>query len=304
MEALCGDIENRLAGITRKNYLGQWRLSSDWAQKMGIPALPVDPPQVAAYISDRSVELGRRPATLHSAAAAIAHIHRAVGLNNPCDNSDVRRGIKSATRRSRKLQRQAEALTSELLAEIRATTCRPRRGGAVGRVVGAAKSRGKADIAMICLMPDAMLRVSETEAVKWEDIEVQADGPGRLMIRRSRTDPEREGEIAFISRLTMKSLNTIQNGATDSDRAIGLRPNQISRRIKQAAWIAGLGNGFSGHSPRIGMARDLARAGTELTSLKSQAPLPVHLNKGTTIHFAHAVLSESSTLNDVKTEIT
>ena len=143
----------------------------------------------------------------------------------------------------------------------------------------AAESRGKADIAMICLMPDAMFRVSETAAAKWEDIEVQADGTERLMIRRSRTDPEREDAIAFISRLTMKSLNTIRNGATDSDSLIGLRPNQISRRIKQAAWAAGLANGFSRPSLRIGMARDLARAGTELTSLKSQAPLPIHLKK-------------------------
>ena len=205
---------------------------------MGIPALPADPPQVAAYISDRSVELGRRPATLHSAAAAIAHIHRAAVLNNPCDNSDVSSALKSATRRSGKLQRQAEALNTEVFAEIRATACRPRRGGAVGRVVGAAKSRGKADIAKICLMPDAMLRVSETAAVKWEDFEVQADGTERLMIRRSRTDPEREGAIAVVSRLTIKSLNTMRNGATDSDRVIGLRPNQISRRVKQAAWAA------------------------------------------------------------------
>jgi len=168
----------------------------------------------------------------------------------------------------------------------------------------AAESRGKADIAMICLMRDAMLRVSETAAVKWEDSEVQADGTERLMIRRSRTEPEREGAIAVVARLTIKSLDTIRNGATDSDRAVGLRTNQISRRIKQAAWAAGLGNGFSGHSPRIDTARDLGRAGTELTSLKSQAPLPVLLNKGTTNHFAHAVLSESSTLNEVKTEIT
>ena len=47
----------------------------------------------------------------------------------------------------------------------------------------------------------------------------------------------------------------------------GLRPNQISRRIKQAAQAAGLGDDFSGHSPRVGMARDLARVGIELPSL-------------------------------------
>ena len=65
----------------------------------------------------------------------------------------------------------------------------------------------------------------------------------------------------------MKSLKAIHNCATDSDSPNGLRRNQISKRIKQAARVAGLGNGFSGHSTRIGMARYLARAGTELNGL-------------------------------------
>ena len=76
-----------------------------------------------------------------------------------------------------------------------------------------------------------------------------------------------EDVIAFISCLTMKSLKAIRNGATDSDSPIGLRPKQFSKRIKQAARAAGLGNGFSGHPPRIGRDRDLARAGTELAGL-------------------------------------
>ena len=156
----------------------------------------------------------------------------------------------------------------EVMAEICATACKPRRGrGGNLESRKAAIIRGKADIAMISLMRDAMLRVSEAAAVKWGDIEAQPDGTGRLLIRRSKTDPEGEGAVAFISCHTMKSLDAMRNGATDSDSVIGLRPNQISKRIKQAARAAGLGNGFSGHSPRIGMARDLARAGTELTNL-------------------------------------
>ena len=43
MEALCGDIEKGLAENTRKNYLGQWRLSSDWPQKMGFPHSQLTP---------------------------------------------------------------------------------------------------------------------------------------------------------------------------------------------------------------------------------------------------------------------
>ena len=268
MKLLNCDFENELAENTSKNYLNQWRLFSDWALKIGIPTLPADPEQVAAYISERNVKLGHKPATLHTAAAAIAFAHRATGLVNPCDDPGVKSTLKKATRRTGKLQRQAEALTVEVMAEISATACKPRRGrGGNLESRKAAITRGKADIAMISLMRDAMLRVSETAAVKWGDIEAQPDGTGRLLIRRSKTDPEGEGAVAFISCHTMKSLDAMRNGATDSDSVIGLRPNQISKRIKQAAQAAGLGNGFSGHSPRIGMARDLARAGTELTNL-------------------------------------
>ena len=46
-----------------------------------------------------------------------------------------------------------------------------------------------------------------------------------------------------------------------------LSASQICRRIQAAAKAAGLGSGFSGHSPRVGMAIDLARAGTDMTSL-------------------------------------
>ena len=59
----------------------------------------------------------------------------------------------------------------------------------------------------------------------------------------------------------------IRNEETAKGSVFGLRPNQISARIKQAAQAADLGDGYSGHSPQVGMARDLARAGTELPSL-------------------------------------
>lgn len=262
------DFGNELAENSRKNYLGQWQLFSDWALNRGTSALPADPVHVAAYISERSQKFGHKPATLHAAAAAIASVHKASGMKNPCDTPHVRSALKNATRKAGKLQRQAEALTAERFAEILTTACKPRRGrgGSLERK-RAARRRGQVDIAMIGLMRDAMLRVSEAAAVTWADIEAQPDGTGRLLIRRSKTDPEGEGAVAFLSAHTMKALAAMRNGAAESDSVIGLRPNQISIRIKQAARAAGLGSGYSGHSPRVGMARDLARAGTELTSL-------------------------------------
>ena len=270
IENLNAVIGYEMADNTRKNYLGQWLRFCSWALNRSIDTLPADPAQVGAYLAERFERQGHRPATLHMAAAAITFFHRFAGLEDPCDTSEVKRALKSATRKAGRLQRQAEALTAESLEEIRETACMPRRGrGGRAESPATASLRGRIDIAMISLMRDAMLRVSEAATLKWADIEAQIDGSGRLLIRRSKTDVFGEGAVAYISFQTMEALMSIRAGATDLDSVFELRPNQISRRIKQAALAAGLGDGYSGHSPRVGMARDLARFGTELSSLMS-----------------------------------
>ena len=50
----------------------------------------------------------------------------------------------------------------------------------------------------------------------------------------------------------------------DGESLFGLSAEQIRRRISSAAVDAGLGEGFTGHSARVGMAQGLARSGTEL----------------------------------------
>ena len=52
-----------------------------------------------------------------------------------------------------------------------------------------------------------------------------------------------------------------------SKLVFGLSPRQIGRRVQVAARAAGLGEGFTGHSGRVGMAQDLARSGVELPAL-------------------------------------
>ena len=46
-----------------------------------------------------------------------------------------------------------------------------------------------------------------------------------------------------------------------------LSASQIGRRVNAAAKAAGLGEGFTGHSGRVGMAQDLAKSGVELPAL-------------------------------------
>ena len=52
-----------------------------------------------------------------------------------------------------------------------------------------------------------------------------------------------------------------------STPVFGLSESQIGRRVKAAAQAAGLGEGFTGHSGRVGMAQDLAATGVDLPAL-------------------------------------
>ena len=281
-------LDHEIARNTMKNYRVQWSNFVMWAVGKGIRALPADPAQVAAYLAERIEERGHKPATLRAAAAAIAFVHRNAGHDDPCASPEVKRTLRSATRKAGRSQKQAEALTAEALTAIRSTACDPRRGrGGRFESQETATCRGNLDIALISLMRDGMLRVSEAAVLTCKDIVPEADGTGRLLIRRSKTDAEGEGAVAFLSAPTMAALRSMCPAKIGADSVFGLRPNQISRRIKQAAQAAGLGDGFSGHSPRVGMARDLARVGIELPSLMNAGrwrtpAMPAHYTRNET----------------------
>ena len=261
-------LDHAIADNTKANYRSQWRGFTEWARARAVSALPADRAHVAAYLAERSEREGHKPATLRTAAAAIACIHRASGLDDPCASAEVRRVLSGATRKAGSQQKQAAALTAEALVMIRATAHEPRPGrGGLPESPAAAERRGNVDVALISLMRDAMLRVSEAAALTWADIVTEHDGTGRLLIRRSKSDQEGAGAVVYISAPTMARLASIRDGSAAGASVFGLCHNQLAKRIKLAARTAGLGEGFSGHSPRVGMARDLARAGIELPSL-------------------------------------
>ena len=255
-----------LADSTRRVYESQWRNWRDWAGYRGVSELPAHPDMVRAYMAERA-EFGVSTKTLRVAASAIAHIHSLNGLPNPIDDS-VRRTLKDLGQQYHRGQRQAAGLTEVAMAAVKVAVLQPRRKK-YGHMesVEEARRRGMADIAMMSLMRDALLRVGEAADLRWEDLARERDGTGRLLIRRSKTDREGQGAVAFVSAPTMNALADVRNGAGPGDSVFGLSARQMRRRIKAAAECAGLGAGFSGHSARVGMAQDLVRAGTELTAL-------------------------------------
>lgn len=261
-------LEESLAPTTRVNYISQWRKWETFAGDSGYPVFPSEPVHLADWITQRAAD-GQKPGTIRMGLAAVGSVHRQANLPNPTEDEGVRATMRGITRAAGRAQKQAAGLTAASLAAIRATACAPRigRGGSL-ETTGTAQARGLVDIALISLMRDGMLRRSEAESLTWGELVEEGDGTGRLTVTRSKTDPEGEGAVLFVSAPTMEALRAIRpTDASASDSLFGLSDDQIARRVTAAAEAAGLGEGFTGHSARVGMAQDLARAGTELPAL-------------------------------------
>ena len=245
----------------RRAYRAQWRTWSAWAARIGVSALPADPADVVRYLALRAAA-GLSIASVRSAAASIAAAHVDVNLESPTEHPGIRRAIRGLSRELARPQAQATALLSDDLEAIRATACLPRRGrGGRPETPGTALKRGRVDIALVMVMRDAGLRRSEAAELRWRDVEQWPDGSGRITIRRSKTDAIDEGAPVAATRSTMRAFELIRPAADDLDpaeRVFELGAAQISRRIAAAARAAGLSGEFSGHSPRVGLARHMA----------------------------------------------
>ena len=251
-----------LAENTRRAYLGHWAAFSGWCAENGYSPAPAKAETVAAHLA--ALAETASVSTLKVRRAALGAAHRAAGLADPTGGELVKKTLAGLVRENAAPQRQARALGLAELAAIRATACSARTGRQSGRTESREKAseRGRADIALCAALFYAGLRRSEAAALAWGDVEASADGSGLLAVRRGKTDPEAEGRACYLPRAAMEALAGIRpEGAGPEDPVFGLSGRQIGRRVEAAARAAGLGEGFSGHSGRVGLAAELSRAG-------------------------------------------
>ena len=244
---------------TGESYASQWNSFVAWSEASGRRSLPASPEDVVAYLEDRS-DTGARPSTLRVAAAAIARNHRDAGFDVPVRHGVARSVLDELTRDDAPAPTRTLPLDLDCYLAIRKTAQKPRwgRGGRLERTLSA-RRRGAVDIAMIGLMRDARLRVSEAAELTWGDIKRVRGGSGRVRVRGAEATDYRE-----VSADTMKLLLPLSRGAGGDEHVLGMRPNQIGRRIDAAARQAGLGEGYSGDSPRLGMIKDMESLGVHL----------------------------------------
>ena len=136
---------------------------------------------------------------------------------------------------------------------------------------------GLRDAALIRLMSDCLLRVSEAVAVN-----CGAFKKNTLLIAFSKTDQEGRGEALYVGDSTLKLIRRyrskarIERGALfrrirrgDNVTSERLTPTSARRIIKARAKAAGVNGFISGHSLRVGSAVSLAQAGASVVDMQT-----------------------------------
>ncbi|MDE0311843.1 MAG: tyrosine-type recombinase/integrase, partial [Caldilineaceae bacterium] len=253
------------------NYASQFGKFRSWCEQEDYLPLPAQPEVLAAYAAGLADD-GKSMSTIRLAVAAIVDAHRRVGLESP-QNAGVTETLRGLSRQIGVSQKQVRPLDADALAAIRATALNPRksRGGSF-ETEQTAFRRGRLDIALASVMSDAGLRISEAAALRWRDVTDTEDGAGLVYIERSKTDQAREGAYVVVTPETLTALKKLRGDTeswSDDDLVFGLSKSQISRRVDTMARAAGLSEGYSGHSGRVGLAIRMTRRGAPLQAVQT-----------------------------------
>ena len=258
---------------TRRAYVAGWNDFTSWCLEHRCAGLPASPSVVGRYLEHLVETKGRTLATARSRLAAIAAAHRLGQRPDPASAPLVKATLKRLGREYGKPRKQARGFTSDALAAVKATAGIQRFDQGKRRrreTETAAARRALVDLALLQVMRDGLLRASEASALTWGHVELLSDGSGRLHVARSKTDQSADGAALYLGPAAVNALLAIrpEEAVIDSTaRVFGLSARQIGRRVKAAVRMAGLGEGYSGHSMRVGMAQDLSAAGAELPEL-------------------------------------
>ena len=151
---------------------------------------------------------------------------------------------------------------------------------------------GLRDAAMIRLMSDCLLRISEVVAVNIGDLKDKT-----LTVHASKSDQEGNGETLYVCNATRNVLTQYRETAGISRGALfrhirrgdhiqptRLHPHSARRIIKKRAADAGVGGFTSGHSLRVGSAVSLAQAGATVVDMQvagrwKSSQMPAHYAK-------------------------
>ena len=246
-----------LSPNSQRTYLQAYDQLEKW-----LAGRKLDEILLANYIGDLDAG-GKSPATIALVVAAVRWWVKTTGI--PFDFQLIELKMKTIRRQSYARGRgQVDGITWAQAEEMCAYA------EAEGTVAGLR------DSALIRLMSDCLLRISEVVAVNVSDVDRV------LRVRQSKTDQEGKGETLYIGQPTLDVIGQYREEGRIRGGALFRRvrsqryvcPGRLSvdgarAAIKRRAKQAGIEGVISGHSLRIGSAVSLAQAGASIPDMQA-----------------------------------
>ena len=155
----------------------------------------------------------------------------------------------------------------------------------VARMLDAAGERpiDLRNTALLSLAYDTLCRRSELVALEVRDVDIGGEDGGTVLVRRSKTDQEGEGQHRYMAPTTAGRLQawlaaaritegpifrSVRKGGRVGEQLEAGEVSTIFKRMARAAGIASaLITEISGHSTRVGAAQDLVGSGIDLAQV-------------------------------------
>ena len=249
---------------TLRAYRTDWTAFVAWCRVQSVTALPAQPETVAAWIAAR-LEQGRKAATLARGIAAVSCAHELAGFESFSRSRVVQDALRGMRRTLGTAPTRKAPATVDLLRRM--------------LDVQPDTLIGRRNRALLALGFAGALRRSELVMLEVGDL-VPQEGGSLLILRYSKTDPERAGQtIGIVNGSIIRALEHvaawseaagITSGrlfrSVDRHGRVGgsLSDRSVARIIKTAAEAVGLDpERFSGHSLRAGFVTSGAEAGAD-----------------------------------------
>lgn len=261
-------MDGAYAPSTIRAYKEDFEKLTVFCQKLRKNSLPCHPNTLIKFIELLTSE-NLTSASIRRAIAGISTIHRLNKMINPSKDSDVILAMRRMHRQLGRASKQAEPITSDRLKQM---------------IKAADHSiSGLRDKALLKVAYDTMCRRSELVSLMVGDIVLtnhKGTTHASILLRKSKTDSERNGRYLHIQKETWKTLQSwiskagLQDGylfrgiSKNGDICEDLKVAQINRIYKRLAKVAKVDDmtiqKISGHSLRVGAAQDLALSGLSL----------------------------------------